>query len=166
MNRKTSPIRLRPLRVGLSLLLALGPVVVREAWAKEKKPAPVKNVALVWPLPPETPRIKFVAAIYGAPDVEPSKKANFLDRLAGIEKKDSKLEFVKPYGIATDSHHRIYVTDSGQGLVFILDRDHKQVSYIGDGTGTATGSPGHHSGRQGPGLGGRCRGPACLCLRC
>ena len=58
---------------------------------------------LVWPLPPEQPRIKFLRAIYGAQDVEPAKKVGFLNRLAGIERKDFKATFIKPYGIATDS---------------------------------------------------------------
>lgn len=102
------------------------------AWAggKKKQEAP-KNVNLVWPVPPDKPRIKYVTSIYGAGDVEPAKKAGFLDRLAGIEKSDIKPGFVKPYGIATDSKGRIYVTDSGQGLVFVLDTKNKKVTYLG-----------------------------------
>lgn len=74
-----------------------------------------------------------MTAIYRASDVEPNKKSNFLDRVAGIQKMDFKPTFQKPYGIATDSHHRIYVTDTGQGLIFVLDRDNKRVTYIGPG---------------------------------
>jgi DNA-binding beta-propeller fold protein YncE len=113
------------------LLVAL--VGVPQAWAKQKKGAPGRPVQLVWPLPPEAPRIKFVTAIYRASDVEPMKKTNFLDRVAGIQKEDFKPTFEKPYGIATDSHNRIYVTDTGQGLIFVLDRDSKRVTYIGPG---------------------------------
>lgn len=86
---------------------------------------------LVWPLPPDKPRIRLVRILYGAADVEPVKKGGFLDRLAGIEKKQFKPTFLKPYGIATDSAGRVYVTDSGQGLVYVFDQEKKKVTYLG-----------------------------------
>jgi DNA-binding beta-propeller fold protein YncE len=132
MHRMTLPGSGGRCVVGLALIaLLLLPGVAFGGGKKEL--AAQKPPTLVWPLPPEKPRIKFVAAIYGAADVEPVKKAGFLDRLAGIEKHGFKPTFIKPYGIATDSHNRIYVTDSGQGLVFVFDRDNKQVSYLGRG---------------------------------
>jgi len=124
----------------LGVLLAFGLVAGRQASAKKKAP-PARALTLVWPLPPEQPRIKFVRAIYGAADVVPAKKVNLLDKVAGIKKLDFKQGFVKPYGIATDSHDRIYVTDSGQGLVFILDLASKQVSFLGAGGQTSLGVP-------------------------
>jgi len=121
-------------RGGAGILLLVALVSVPGAAAKQQKPGAGPPVQLVWPLPPETPRIKFVAAIYGASDVERTKKSNFLDRVAGIQKQDLKPFFTKPYGIATDSHNRIYVTDSGQGMIFVFDRDNKRVTYIGPGS--------------------------------
>ena len=100
--------------------------------AKTKKQA-APHVNLVWPLPPEKPRIKYIASIHGASDVEPAKKANFLDRLAGIQKVDFKPYLMKPFGIATDSKNRIYVSDSVQGVIFVFDRDNRKVTYIGMG---------------------------------
>ena len=132
MHQKTSQFCTRGLKASLALLLLLGPTVVEPAWAK-KKAEPRKTPTLVWPLPPEKPRLKYVGSIYGAADIEPAKKASFLDRLAGIGRQDFKLTFVKPYGIATDSHGRIYVADSGQGLVFVLDRGQERVTFIGRG---------------------------------
>jgi DNA-binding beta-propeller fold protein YncE len=128
MNRKTSQTRKKGIIAGLSLLLLFGPASARAA---NKQRAASKMPTLVWPLPPEKPRIKFVQAIYGAADVEPVKKGNFLDKVAGIQRSGFKRMFSKPFGIATDSHNRIYVADSGQGLIFVLDRDNKQVTYIG-----------------------------------
>jgi DNA-binding beta-propeller fold protein YncE len=130
MCRTTSQIRAQRLMTAL-LPLLLGLPLAGQAWAK--KPEPQKAPTLVWPLPPEKPRLKYLGSIYGAADVEPTKKAGFLDRLAGIEHRDFKPTFIKPYGIATDSHDRIYVTDSGQGLIFVLDRGQKRVSFIGRG---------------------------------
>lgn len=131
MCRRTSRIRVRRLMTAL-LPLLLGLPLAGPSWAK-KKPESQKAPTLVWPLPPEKPRIKYLGSIYGAADVEPTKKAGFLDRLAGIERRDFKPTFIKPYGIATDSQGRIYVTDSGQGLIFVLDRSQKRVSFIGRG---------------------------------
>jgi len=116
---------------GLSLLLLACPAVAKDAGRKK---GPAKPLNLVWPLPPEKPRIKYVGSIYGAGDIEPIKKANFLDRLAGIQKKDFKLDFEKPHGVATDSRNRIYVTDSSQGMVFVLDRENKRVTFLGSGS--------------------------------
>jgi DNA-binding beta-propeller fold protein YncE len=96
-----------------------------------KKPNGNVRVDLVWPLPPDQPRIRLIQVLHGAADVEPKKKAGFLDRLAGIEKKQFKPSFVKPYGIATDSEGRVYVTDSGQGIVFVFDQEKKKVTYLG-----------------------------------
>jgi len=119
------------LAIAFGLLAALCLATSPPAAAK-KKAAPTKVLPLVWPLPPEQPRIKFVRAIYGAADIMPYKKANLLDKMAGITKSALKPGFVKPYGIATDSHDRIYVTDSGQGLVFVLDLANKEVSFLGN----------------------------------
>ncbi|MGO9270028.1 MAG: 6-bladed beta-propeller [Terriglobia bacterium] len=117
----------------LGVLLALCLAAGLPASARKKAP-PAKALTLVWPLPPEQPRIKFVRAIYGAADIMPAKKVSLLDRVSGIKKSDFKAGFVKPYDIATDSHDRIYVTDSGQGLVFVLDPANKEVSFLGNGS--------------------------------
>src|SRR5208282_2848333 len=111
MNRETSQFGKKGMVAAISVLLlfAAGPVQ-----AKTKKPVTPSNLNLVWPLPPEQPRIKFVRSIYGAGDIEPLKKANFLDRVAGIQIKNFKPGFAKPFGVAVDSHNRIYVSDSGQ----------------------------------------------------
>jgi len=128
MNRGRSQIAKKGIVAGISILLLFTAGGVQ---AKNKKHVAPTNLNLVWPLPPEQPRIKFVQSIYGAADVEPLKKSNFLDRVAGIQIKNIKPGFAKPFGIAVDSHNRIYVSDTGQGIVFVLDRDNKQVSFIG-----------------------------------
>ncbi len=113
-----------------ALLLALGPACTALAQKVVGKGKP-SNPELVWPLPPEKPRFRFVQEIYGAPDVDPTRKAGMLARLAGVRRQEFKPTFVKPFGISTDSKHRIYLTDNGQRLVFVLDRDKHQVSYLG-----------------------------------
>jgi DNA-binding beta-propeller fold protein YncE len=115
----------------ISLALASLLVVVPSARADKKKDAAPKKVELVWPLPPDKPRVRWDSMIRGAFDVEPMKKANWLDRVAGIQKKDFKPSLLKPYGVATDSKGRIYVTDSGQQIVFVFDRERHKVDFLG-----------------------------------
>ena len=53
--------------------------------------------------------------------------------MPGTQIKGFKPGFVKPFGIAVDSHNRIYVTDTGPRIVFVLDRENEKVTLIGSG---------------------------------
>lgn len=97
---------------------------------KHKRPATTAPEQ-VWPLPPEKPRFRFVREIRGAGDVQLLPSPSKLHRLAGIQTPVFAPAFGKPFGVATDSQHRIYVTDNGKALVFIFDLENKAVSYIG-----------------------------------
>lgn len=72
-------------------------------------PAPDKKkekIEIVWPLPPEKPRIRYIDTIKGAsyfPKIDTLAKALF-----GEEKVPS---FIKPYGVAVDGRGRIYATE-------------------------------------------------------
>lgn len=115
-------------RLAVVLLVALCPAGV--VWA-QKSVAAVGQPDLFWPLPPEKPRFRFVQEIHGSSDVSPSHKMSTLQKLAGVRKVEFKPVLVKPFGIATDSKHRIYVTDTAQAVVFVFDRENHAVSYIG-----------------------------------
>ena len=72
---------------------------------------------LVWPAPPEQPRLKFVAQYSGERDL---REASFKDRLLGEEKAAKALQ--KPYGVAaTDDGQRIYVTDTKARRLMVFD---------------------------------------------
>jgi len=92
--------------------------------------APVeKKWDIVWPLPPEEPRIKYVGILRSSLDVE--KPGGLMKALVGP---DSLHVLRKPYGIATDKEGRVYVSDIGR--VFVFDRKNRKFSLIGDeGTG-------------------------------
>ncbi len=96
-----------------------------------KAPAPVN---LVWPMPPDKPRIKYVGSIRGAADVLPVVKQGMLAKMAGLQVRQTYPSFSKPHGIATDSHQRLYISDSIQHTVFVLDREKRQVSMLGPHT--------------------------------
>ena len=88
---------------------------------------PKKNEVadLVWPPPPEKPRIKFLAAYHGDSDL--GNAPSLLDRALGGDFAKG-LSLSKPYGItATDDGKRIYVTDTVQRMVIVFDLEQKKV---------------------------------------
>ncbi len=81
---------------------------------------------LYWPLPPLTPKIKFVN-VY-ATDKDVKKTSAFLEFLAGEE----AVGVFKPHGVASDKDGRIYVTDTVLRKVFIFDTVGSKFKSIGD----------------------------------
>ena len=86
-----------------------------------------KPVDLVWPNPPEAPRIKYLRSLSRIDEFGNSGKS-WLDTLFGDELSGT---MAKPYGVSTDKEGRVYVTDSGQGAVWIFDEKNKKVSFLG-----------------------------------
>ena len=83
--------------------------------------APPKGpVDIVWPLPPDFPRIKYVKTIRNERD------------LFGLSAKDVLFggkpirRFEKPYGICVDDRGRILVSDSILGVVHVFDIEKKK----------------------------------------
>ncbi len=128
--------------LGLSLML-LAPI---SAFAgKKKKNADVtKKVPvidysnIVWPNPPAVARIRY-QAFYAAEKIsqvetENSKKAKWMDRLAGTqpENESTKVlwQLAEPYGIAVDSKNNLYVADQKVGAIFIFNTETREVELI------------------------------------
>jgi len=87
-----------------------------------------KTVEMVWPLPPEQPRVKFVGTYSSNLDVEPS--GGIAEAMFGEEQ---VIELRKPYGVAVDGEGSIYVTDIGR--VFVFDINHRKLRFIGADAG-------------------------------
>ena len=121
---------------------------------KEEAPAPAKKEGidrskidtskLVWPLPPDLPRIKFVSEHFGEPpkpvEAKPQKKKQgWMDRMAGVQQRESgdpkepSHTLGQPYGIAIDSKGRVYVGDTFVAAVFIFNTDTQEVSFLRNG---------------------------------
>jgi DNA-binding beta-propeller fold protein YncE len=98
--------------------------------AADKLPeAGSKPTDLVWPLPPDPPRVRWLAAYADMAKVKKptAKKSGWMEKLTGARTQDEKLELRKPYGIATDSHGRIYTADTELKTVFVIDAANRNV---------------------------------------
>jgi len=91
------------------------------------RPVHNRTVRLIWPSPPETPRIVYLKSYYGQSSFR--KSENVLDILIG--KKRTFLQMRKPYGVAA-SGGKIYVTDTGHAVVFVFNTIKKKVSFLGN----------------------------------
>lgn len=80
--------------------------------------------SLVWPLPPDPPRIKFVAAYHGQDDL--TEKDELKSMLLGDE--DAGLALRKPYGVTASADGKlIYVTDTKLRAVVVFDLEKKEM---------------------------------------
>lgn len=122
----------------LAVVLALVVVLLRvwpsslfgadKAKAPASTPAEANTQNLVWPPPPDAPRIRWVGQFSKFTDVtgeqKKKKKPSWFERLAGVKQQDEELErgLADPYGIAVDSKKRIYVAEKELPGVVIFDR--------------------------------------------
>lgn len=119
------PIRLAILAVAILALAASD----RPAFAKrDAKPSAPGPSDLVWPLPPDNPRIRYVESLQGSHDL---KKPSRWKRILLGPEADPGLVLKKPYGVATDFEGRVYVSDTGLGAVVVFDKRARDVRVLG-----------------------------------
>jgi DNA-binding beta-propeller fold protein YncE len=89
---------------------------------------------LVWPLPPETPRIKFVKSLSSSADV---RATSFAQRLKTTIIGDEQTAALgKPYAVHVDRKGRVFVADSAWHKVLVFDEPGKDFFILGtDGPG-------------------------------
>src|ERR1041385_7737093 len=106
-----------------NVLAALALSFLTSCATSEKNPAPPQPaINLVWPKPPDPPRIAYVQSIYSPADVgvKSSGFSRFANWLTGSPR--SSGAFVKPFGIALDENDNLCVTDDGTKAVCFFDR--------------------------------------------
>lgn len=82
-----------------------------------------------WPPLPDTPKIEYVASYRTMTDFPKTKESNIVfESILGTE--DSGLLLMKPWGIASDSKGRTYITDAPKASIFIFDMPNKNVSVV------------------------------------
>jgi len=137
------PFRLsRSFVLGAAVAVWFGAASVAPVSAQRKPAkAPAASAsapALVWPLPPEQPRIKFVRSYQGVDDFKTKKKSRFTSLMLGPQDADgqSSDHLVKPYGVATTSTGKLWVTDTASRRLFAFDPTAQAVTFFeGDGAG-------------------------------
>ncbi|MDH5764975.1 MAG: 6-bladed beta-propeller [Gammaproteobacteria bacterium] len=106
---------------------------------------------LVWPAPPEQPRIKFVRTLHSEDQIVPPESglSSFRDSLLGKPTKAGR-QLKKPYAVHADNKGRVFVADSGWGKVLVFDENNKAFSVWGtNGNGLLTKPLGLTSDSQG-----------------
>jgi len=98
------------------------PAANKKATATEA-PAANNPLNLFWPLPPDPPRVRWVAEYTDMAKVKSPqvKKMGWLEKVTGTKTTDEKFELRKPYGITTDKRGRIYAADTELKFVFVID---------------------------------------------
>ncbi len=134
------------LAIALSVLFLTGSAFCDKKKKEAVKPKPTLMDILdlskiVWPNPPAITRIRYMNYFCAQkpPEAPDTKKAKWMDRLAGVAvgeqvTTEKRLwQLVTPYGLAVDSKDRLYVADSKVHAVFIFDTETKEVHLIKNG---------------------------------
>jgi DNA-binding beta-propeller fold protein YncE len=101
---------------------------------KSKQTAAKPSGPPVWPLPPEQPRIRYLASYHGVDDFKTRKTPRWKAALLGEQDPALRLSdvMVKPYGIAVSPDGVLYVADTAARRVFVFDPDRKVVTFVGE----------------------------------
>lgn len=91
---------------------------------------PPKPVDVIWPLPPEEPRIRYVKSITSSADIE---KPSFWEILVNaiVGSGSASAHLAKPYAVHMDREGRLFITDSAWPAVMIFDEKNHKYTLIG-----------------------------------
>ena len=116
------------MRFLMSILILLGAVfstLVLTGCSGSKETE--KNAQLVWPSPPDEPRIKYVKTMQSGRDYETGLGA-ITRALAGSS---SDISLASPFDVCTDGNGRVWVTDAMLGII-LFDDNKKEVTSLGE----------------------------------
>jgi len=99
----------------LVVFIFTGPTGCVQNIGKTREPFP----EILWPEPPETPRIRFVGAVSEAEDLQ--IRAGWFSKFLGYLVGKSETSMVAPYGVETDGSDRLYVVDTFLRTVHVFD---------------------------------------------
>jgi sugar lactone lactonase YvrE len=121
----------RRLVTAVGLFLAVSPLVggCASSGRPDRGRAADSFEGIVWPPPPDEPRIKLEAVLLGRLDVE--ARSRFRRRLATSVPQTPYDWLRKPYAVAFDADGRILVTDSGSSALLRFDRSGRRMDVFG-----------------------------------
>lgn len=108
-------------RFRLFLLLLILSLLLGGCAAKESTPR------LVWPPPPDEPRLEFVGNFYSEESFEKSSKQKMMSDFLGVR---GQATFATPFGIASDGKGIVYISDIHLHNVRIYDFNKKTVDFL------------------------------------
>lgn len=126
------PIKAKGTRLATAVVLAmLGAGQLLAGGGSKQKAARGSSApdpaTMVWPLPPDKPRVRFLEMFSNNYDIEPRKKRTFVDRMVG-NADPNRIEFFRRASSATsDSRGRILLTSPQNATLYVLDKDHHTV---------------------------------------
>lgn len=100
---------------------------------------------LVWPGPPNVPRIRYVNYFAGQKidqtpaSEQPKNKSTWMDRMAGVENANAKrlkqlpFQLLAPFGMAINSKGELLVADQKVGALFIFNTETRDATLIRNG---------------------------------
>jgi DNA-binding beta-propeller fold protein YncE len=127
----------RLVKAGVLVGVTLAAISAHAAAQSSKNKPKDRNGAaapvLVWPLPPEAPRVRYLSAYYGSTDFATKKPGRWKTALLGntVDLTPADL-FVKPYAVAVSPDGRIYASDTAARRVFVIDPDRQTLTFIGE----------------------------------
>lgn len=116
----------------LMAVLTISMTAILPAPAQKKTANKQEKVPdIVYPLPPEKPRIRYIGSISNNLDVEPPKKKGWLQKLINEESSIQIVGMTRPISVAVDSQERIFVADSLRSSIFVFDSKIKKMDLWG-----------------------------------
>jgi DNA-binding beta-propeller fold protein YncE len=107
----------------------------------QKPPQPQSTnktpVQTVWPLPPDEPRLRYIA-VYESKgdfgDAKPAKASSFREMLLGKDQntpaRKKKRSLEKPFGVAVDGYGRMLITDPVVGGVVVIEAQSGRITTL------------------------------------
>ncbi len=102
------------------ILISLGFVFTAHGCFKQAVEVRELLPDIVWPKPPEVPRIRFVNSISRPADLK--IKTGILKRFLVFLKGSEERSIVMPYGIETDADGRLFVVDTFNRYIHVFDK--------------------------------------------
>ena len=100
-------MRVKKIKIRRFIWLVLATAIITGCAVKQK------DVELIWPLPPDPPRIKYLYSVSSSDDVKEETFGRTLKET--IIGKDVASALAKPYAVHADREGRILVADSAWG---------------------------------------------------
>src|SRR5262245_33957519 len=103
-----------------NLILMLTVLSISCGCAPRQPIFPAVNPPVVWPAPPESPRIRYVGQLTTSADLKPSVSP-FEGLGAALFGKNPIHSMLTPYAVCTDVHNRLFVADSNAQVIHVFD---------------------------------------------